>query len=885
MQYFCCTSRRRSAVSAHPTLNGIDFLEVFDNPSDPIDVRQHVLLVHFLKPLAAGAILASDVRIDGGDRIRGIEVVGIAMSGGSPPSSPIGSPPAFDPRVLAVDVNVPGDFSTYTLRLVRNAATGAPPPGFDVLLSSVDFSFKVNCPSEFDCQPARVCPDDQPPAPEIDYLAKDYASFRQLMLDRMAVVAPDWRERNPADVGIALVELLAYVGDSLSYKQDAAATEAYLNTARQRSSVRRHVRLIDYPMHDGRNARVWVQVAVTADGDGRTLKGPGGRPTRFFTRVPDAGAAPVIAEPSALFTLALTKKPEVFEALHDVTLRAAHNEIRFYTWGSLNCCLPKGATHATLAGSLPHLAAGDVLVFVEKRGPDTGVPEDANPAHRHAVRLSDVTAGSDEIGGRFDAPPDSAPRPVTEITWFDEDALPFPLCLSSDTYDDVSVALGNIVLADHGRTIDDLLDSGAGRPRDAASSLQPATVPDPNPALTEPPSDSSDRCNPTPPVTAPPRYRPRLALAPVTEAAAFDPAAAATRGAIRATDLAFDTSDQLPTAAVTLFEIDPARDVAAANLPPWTAVRDLLGSAPTRRDVVVEVERDGTAFVRFGDGEAGRRPESGFSFLARYRVGNGTAGNVGAAAVAHLATTDPIFASDLANPKVLRVWNPIAASGGVDAETIEHVRQHAPSAFRRQERAVTAGDWEDLVVRSDVQQRCGLDVQRGAATRRWTGSWFTIFLTIDRRNGRDVDAPFRRQLRGCVERYRMAGQDLEVDAPRFVSIELALTVCVKAGYLFDHVAKALLDVLSNRTLADGRTGVFQPDNFTFGQPVYLSVVYAAAARVDGVDSILVTTFQRQGIDSDAALTSGRLDIGRLEIARLDNDPDFPERGALTVTRG
>jgi hypothetical protein len=55
------------------------------------------------------------------------------------------------------------------------------------------------------------------------------------------------------------------VGDYLSYYQDAIATEAYLGTARQRVSVRRHARLLDYAMHDGCNARVWVQVRVTTD--------------------------------------------------------------------------------------------------------------------------------------------------------------------------------------------------------------------------------------------------------------------------------------------------------------------------------------------------------------------------------------------------------------------------------------------------------------------------------------------------------------------------------------------------------------------------------------------------------------------------------------------
>ena len=69
---------------------------------------------------------------------------------------------------------------------------------------------------------------------------------------------PAWQERSPADIGIALVELLAYAGDQLSYYQDAVATEAYLGTARRRVSVRRHARLLDYPMHDGCNARAWV---------------------------------------------------------------------------------------------------------------------------------------------------------------------------------------------------------------------------------------------------------------------------------------------------------------------------------------------------------------------------------------------------------------------------------------------------------------------------------------------------------------------------------------------------------------------------------------------------------------------------------------------------
>src|SRR5258706_9448630 len=103
------------------------------------------------------------------------------------------------------------------------------------------------------------------------------------MLDRLATIAPDWRERNPADLGIALVELLAYVGDYLSYQQDAVATEAYLGTARRRVSVRRHARMVDYAMHDGSNARAWVQVQVSAKTELKRLAQAG--PTKYTTKL------------------------------------------------------------------------------------------------------------------------------------------------------------------------------------------------------------------------------------------------------------------------------------------------------------------------------------------------------------------------------------------------------------------------------------------------------------------------------------------------------------------------------------------------------------------------------------------------------------------------
>ena len=93
---------------------------------------------------------------------------------------------------------------------------------------------------------------------------------------------------------------------------------------------------------------------------------------------------------------AFAADPLVFEAMHDALLFRAHNVLRFYTGSDERCCLPTHATRATLLddvnpGRRLRLCPGDVLIFEEEYGPTTGARADADPAHRHAVRLTRVT--------------------------------------------------------------------------------------------------------------------------------------------------------------------------------------------------------------------------------------------------------------------------------------------------------------------------------------------------------------------------------------------------------------------------------------------------------------------------------------------------------------
>ena len=136
-------------------------------------------------------------------------------------------------------------------------------PASILISPQVEFSFKVECGPNFDCAP-------QPPVARrpqsrrrlSTISPRTTAASASILLDRMNQLLPSWGATSEADMGIMLAELIAYVGDNLSYQQDAIATEAYIETARSRISLRRHARLVDYLVHDGCNARAWIQLQM-----------------------------------------------------------------------------------------------------------------------------------------------------------------------------------------------------------------------------------------------------------------------------------------------------------------------------------------------------------------------------------------------------------------------------------------------------------------------------------------------------------------------------------------------------------------------------------------------------------------------------------------------
>lgn len=841
----CRDERRREAVRQHRELNGLDFVEVGPGRT--------TLIAHFLGkvPVQLGP---SNLVIEGGRRITGIRVQQVKMHRTELLE--------FD-DTMEVELDQEGDFSTYSLRVVARGPDGQPHshPSFDPRYDRAEFSFKTDCPSDMDCHRDAGCPSEHRPEPVIQYLAKDYASFRQLMLDRLSLVMPEWKERHVPDLGIALVEVLAYTGDYLSYYQDAVATEAYLDTARQRISVRRHARLVDYFFHEGCNARTWVCLET----DSLVTLDP--RDIRFVTRLDTLG--PIVKATDLAQTGSVPY--EAFEPMtaDPIRLYPGHHEFRLYAWGDRECCVPKGATSATLVGQwvgekkntdpVPcdpaveagqgkpslvqptgpalHLQIGDVVIFEEVVGLRTGNPADADRAHRHPVRITRLTTVVDPLV------PGLA---LTEIHWAAADALPFPLCVSvlgppphCALIESVTVVRGNLVLVDH----------GVSRPEP----LPPVPVKDVAESC-----DCSGGLADT--VVVPELFRPVLRDVPLTFSEPLVPGIPASRL------LWQDPARSQPQIWLTIADPGPQPAV-------WLRQRDLLASGSRDPHFSVEIDTDGRARLRFGNGEMGRQPAARTVFEARYRIGNGPAGNVGAGAIAHLVTGQQSLSGG-----ILSVRNPLAASGGVPPEQTAQAKLHAPHAFRQQlQRAITPEDYAEIV-RRDFPDR----VQRAGAALRWNGSWFEMLVAVDGLGTGQASPALLAEIAGHLHRYRRIGHDLAVRPAVRVPLDIELIVCVRPHYLRGHVKAELLAVLGNRDLRDSRRGMFHPDNLSFGEGVYVSKVLAAGQSVEGVESVCVKRFQRLFQTANQEIENGLIPLGPLEIALLDNDPDFPENGRLKL---
>jgi hypothetical protein len=137
------------------------------------------------------------------------------------------------------------------------------------------------------------------------------------------------------------------------------------------------------------------------------------------------------------------------------------------------------------------------------------------------------------------------------------------------------------------------------------------------------------------------------------------------------------------------YEVEVEIDVAGKPVEIWVLwrrVRTFLEAGPDARVYTLDPT---TGVVCFGDGTRARVPPIGRDNVAiSYRTGGGTSTNV-----------PPLTAVDImgAVSFVDEVFNRIAAAGGEDLEPLDTVFERGPSSVRHRGRALTVGDFEDIV--------------------------------------------------------------------------------------------------------------------------------------------------------------------------------------------
>ncbi|WP_143662683.1 baseplate J/gp47 family protein [Streptomyces sp. CB03238] len=201
-------------------------------------------------------------------------------------------------------------------------------------------------------------------SPAIDYTSKDFEGFRQAMLAHAARVYPEWSGRNTADFGVLLVNLFAYMGDILSYYQDAAAREAFLETATLRSSVLAHAATLGYSPASAAPSTGTVTFLTETSQPTDVILPAGTQVTTAFIPAIDA--------------------PLTFELDEDVTVPARG--------GSITARVTEGATAGTQPLTLNTGTGTETIVLVDSLGTSSGTENQSftlpsSPALVDSVRV------------------------------------------------------------------------------------------------------------------------------------------------------------------------------------------------------------------------------------------------------------------------------------------------------------------------------------------------------------------------------------------------------------------------------------------------------------------------------------------------------------------
>jgi hypothetical protein len=860
--------RARLMTDAPSAVNGIKAVRVsVENTKNEATLEVHFFNLNYLEAIKDKYKLNPSVArqffpISGGSRLRAGSAIGQVQVDSSPASSPVAivMPDPVKP-ILVLTVKPIGDYSTYSLEV----SSSIPGALFDPLFAEISFKFRpgcfnTNCAPEWETSPPPL------PEPEIDYLAKDYGSFRRTMIAAMTERVPQWEPTSEADLDMVLADLFSVAADELSDYQDRVMNEAYLAAARKRVSLARHARLMDYHIHQGNQASTWLALEIDH---------PTG--TQSFALTPDKELKVWVNESEDTGVGDKKELPAVFIKRHKepINIHQYLNSIGLYTWSDTVTTLKAGSTRADLKlyntlylgdpappGDITTQAAAEeirdllraeevkYLLIQEHLNPTTGLQIGRNPSKRQLLRLLPGDEGAEALYDPVEK------EWFVRVRWEKTDALRQDYCFTVDcpannpgtavgAINNVSLFHGNLVEVFHG-TPEETTFKDEGVPL----------------AFIDP--DKLEFHYERKPYGEPGRW-----------------------GVIC----------RLPEKFLAYTNTEPGGDIPPVStlqvdvlinkvLLTWDEVPSLIysnDSAESGDHFVVETDENRRSLIRFGNGKNGMELPDGAEVHCKYQYGEPLEGNVGSDMISNFkaAKVTADFGINLRS-----CWNPFDVTNGREPEPAAEIIRRVPESYRQNQlRAITLADY---VARA--QQVKG--VARAAARYAWTGSWRTVRITINPAGTGELSYKLRKEVEAWLNAVRLIGEDLEIRPPIFVPLEIKVILCAMPDVWPEDIKFILEQEFSDGWTPDGRKGFFHPDLWTFGQPLYASQIIGHAMKVKGVEHVVA---QKKGPGSAGPSISVRIkrrngpfepvesltQVAYNEIIQVQNDPDHLERGSIT----
>jgi predicted phage baseplate assembly protein len=301
----------------------------------------------------------------------------------------------------------------------------------------------------------------------------------------------------------------------------------------------------------------------------------------------------------------------------------------------------------------------------------------------------------------------------------------------------------------------------------------------------------------------------------------------------------------------------------------WQEQPHLFFSQPQDRHYVID---RATGRVYFGDGALGRIPPAGSLIVAKkFRSGGGGVGNVKPKEIKQLLGS---------LPGVEAVFNPTAAEGGANGETIEVFRDRAPQSIRHRGRAITPGDYETLAHEASADIAVARVLPARNPSRRVIPGWVTLMIIPASKELRPFPSFGLRQkvqqfIASRAPADLAAAAHIYVTGPDYLPIDVEATIApinpAEAGEVEGRARAALEDFLHPLRGGPGRGG------WELGRDVFLSDLASVLERVKGVNYVEALALLLEGspqgeqiaVPDDRIAVAGELRI-KLKAAEINS---------------